>query len=407
MQKETIVYITREIERALGMKPNEHFRIISNRTEYGEKIRKEFPRFVTLIKEDGKDSSGTGDLMKHPDTRRTIDEITAEKNSKPYVMVFKNTIRIEPIAKEFGWTLINPLAEASEKVENKISQIRWLGELEHYLPSHRIEYMKNVKFADKPFIIQWAHGHTGGGTILIDNENALNDLKVRFPERRARVTQYIDGPSFTVNVIVTPDRIIQSNPSYQITGMKPFTDSVFSTIGNDWGFAHKTLSQQDIIWLNDIITALGKKMQKEFWKGLFGIDVIKDMSTGKLYLIEVNARQPASTTYESNMQEALRASGNTGITTMEAHTDALLGKPVTGELIRINDGSQIIQRVTKDKSAVDKNVISSLSEIGLNVINYENKDFNSDLLRIQSKTSIIEEHNKLNDLGQKISNILS
>jgi len=407
MQKETIVYITREIERALGMKPNEHFRIISNRTEYGEKIRKEFPRFVTLIKEDGKDSSGTGDLMKHPDTRRTIDEITAEKNSKPYVMVFKNTIRIEPIAKEFGWTLINPLAEASEKVENKISQIRWLGELEHYLPSHRIEYMKNVKFADKPFIIQWAHGHTGGGTILIDNENALNDLKVRFPERRARVTQYIDGPSFTVNVIVTPDRIIQSNPSYQITGMKPFTDSVFSTIGNDWGFAHKTLSQQDIIWLNDIITALGKKMQKEFWKGLFGIDVIKDMSTGKLYLIEVNARQPASTTYESNIQEALRASGNTGITTMEAHTDALLGKPVTGELIRINDGSQIIQRVTKDKSAVDKNVISSLSEIGLNVINYENKDFNSDLLRIQSKTSIIEEHNKLNDLGQKISNILS
>ncbi len=407
MQKETIVYITREIERALGMKPNEHFRIISNRTEYGEKIRKEFPRFVTLIKEDGKDSSGTGDLMKHPDTRRTIDEITAEKNSKPYVMVFKNTIRIEPIAKEFGWTLINPLAEASEKVENKISQIRWLGELEHYLPSHRIEYMKNVKFADKPFIIQWAHGHTGGGTILIDNENALNDLKVRFPERRARVTQYIDGPSFTVNVIVTPDRIIQSNPSYQITGMKPFTDSVFSTIGNDWGFAHKTLSQQDIIWLNDIITALGKKMQKEFWKGLFGIDVIKDMSTGKLYLIEVNARQPASTTYESNMQEALRASGNTGITTMEAHTDALLGKPVTGELIRINDGSQIIQRVTKDKSAVDKSVISSLSQIGLNVINYENKDFNSDLLRIQSKTSIIEEHNKLNDLGQKISNILS
>ena len=40
--------------------------------------------------------------------------------------------------------------------------------------------------ANKPRILQWAHGHTGEGTVLIDSKKALTDVQAKFPEREAR-----------------------------------------------------------------------------------------------------------------------------------------------------------------------------------------------------------------------------
>ena len=59
-----------------------------------------------------------------------------------------------------------------DRIENKITQISWLGELgSKYLPPHtRIEIMKNVRYDGKSFILQWGHGFTGSGTMLIKTE---------------------------------------------------------------------------------------------------------------------------------------------------------------------------------------------------------------------------------------------
>ena len=96
--------------------------------------------------------------------------------------------------------------------------------------------------------------------------------------------------------------MLLGNISYQITGLKPFTDLPFSTIGNDWALPHKYLSKKQISQYKKIATDVGLKLQKAGWKGLFGIDVVVDDKTNKLYLLEINCRQPASTTYESQLQ---------------------------------------------------------------------------------------------------------
>ncbi len=400
--KETVIYVTRDIERAAGMVPSEHYLIVSNLTSYGEKLQKQHPDFITLIDDGQDESAGTGDLMKRPETQEAFQRSFKRTGSQPYMLVFKNTARIEPIAKEQGWNIINPSAAASEKVENKISQIAWLGDLEKHLPAHKIEFMKNVRWENKPFILQWAHGHTGGGTVLIDSAESLEALKAKFPERRCRITAFVPGPAFTLNAVVTPERIMPSSISYQITGRQPFTDSPFATVGNDWGYAAKALNHEDKQAIQNLAIEIGLKMQKEAWRGLFGVDVIKDASNGKIYLIEVNARQPASTTFESHLQELARANGAFGMTTFEAHLSALLGHPITKPLIEVRDGAQIIQRIAKDVRSVSPDIIGALELDGFKTVLYNNTHDNSDLLRIQSTSSIMKGHNEFNDVGEKI-----
>ncbi len=391
-----IIYVTREIERALGTEPNENFIIVSNKTKYGESIKQKFPNFVYLIEPKDKDLLGTTELLASPETANLV---TPDSS----ILVFKNTQRVESEISSKKWKVLNPKSYLSERVENKLSQIRWLGDLAKYLPSHTVKLAKQISWKNDPFIIQWAHGHTGDGTILLKTREDLVALQEKFPERMARLTSYIHGPSFTVNVVVTKDKIMMGNISYQITGLQPFTDNEFSTVGNDWGFAHKFLNQRDLDSIKTIVRDTGVKLQKDGWRGLFGVDFIMDEKTRKIYLIEINARQPASTTFESMLEiEEREKKGIKGITTFEAHLRALLDLPIDQDIIAITDGAQIVQRVTKHVQSVFDDAVSSLNKKGFEIIVYENTTPNSDLVRIQSRSSIIDHHSSLNANGNSI-----
>lgn len=409
-EKQTIIYVTREIERALGATPNEHYHIVSNRTAYGETIKAQYPDHVTLIepRPDGT-TLGSGDLLAHPETAKlytALMEKAGAARENIYFLLFKNTARIEPLARERGWRLLNPAAAVAEHIENKISQLSWLGDLEGYLPPHRLLFMKNITWAGEPFIVQWAHGHTGGGTILIDNAETLAALKAKFPERRARLTRFVVGPSFTVNVVVTPEVVAMSSVSYQITGLPPFTDSRFTTIGNDWGVVSSLLTPAELDNVRGLVRELGARMQKDCWRGLFGVDFIKDAASNRLYLIEINARQPASTTFESKLQLEQRAAGVPGMTTFEAHLAALLGENLSGPIIPILQGAQVIMRVpANNQIKLDVTRVNKLlREAGLETVNYDNHKPHEDLLRVQSRRSLMRGHEAWNEIGETIIN---
>ena len=388
----SIIYVTRDIERAMGKIPDGDYHIITNKSPYSESIQKQYPNHVLLI--DSAKALDTYELLMKPEVQEIISKFNAQ------VLVFKNTIHIEELCKEKGWELLNPSAILSEKVENKISQIDWLGDLNNLLPNHRIVVVNNLKWEKKPFILQWSHGHTGDGTILIPNEKDLEIYKEKFPHREARVTDFIKGPMFTVNIVVSDKNILLGNISYQITGMLPFTENAFSTIGNDWSVPHTILTEAHIVELENIAKKVAKKMQEGGWRGLFGIDVIYDEEKDNLHLIEINARQPASTTYESELQSKTHLEG---LTTFEAHLHTLLGSKISNPIIQINDGAQILQRVTSIIKKVDD---KKLKEAGYNVINYSNDKINADLCRIQSPLGIMETHNKFNKRGKEILELL-
>jgi 8-oxo-dGTP pyrophosphatase MutT (NUDIX family) len=196
--------------------------------------------------------------------------------------------------------------------------------------------------------------------------------------------------------------VLIGNISYQITGLEPFTDRPFATIGNDWGVVKKMLTPEQITYYKQIAQDVGKKFFDEGWRGLFGIDVVLDEKTGRLYLLEINARQAASTTYESQLQNAGRGTRDEGreITTFEAHLASLLNLNLNKySLILIDDGAQIIQRVTKDIPTLS---VNKGMEMDFSYILYNNTKPNSDLLRIQTPYTIIRKHNELNRNGRTL-----
>ncbi len=413
-----IIYVTREIERALGMEPSESYYIVSNKTKYGEGVQKKYPDHVILVEPNEKGLLGTTDLLAHKKTKDLISKlrgpipIAETLSPSPYtlnpnisILVFKNTMRVETSANLLDCKLINPPASLSERVENKITQIRWLDKLGmKYLPPHAVKVAKLITWkGENPFIIQWNHGHTGDGTMLIKTFDDLRAIQEKFPERIARISGFVSGPSFTVNAVVTPNRILIGNVSYQITGMQPFTDGAFSTVGNDWSLAKKLLTPEDSRAIEEMTQEIGQKLQADGWRGLYGIDLIKHEKSGRLFLIEVNARQPASTTFESSLQERAREKGARGLTTFEAHVRAVSGLPIDQDLIQIVDGAQVVQRVTKNIQDIFDDISSSLNKKGFDTVAYQNTGYNADLLRVQSEAGIMEDHGSFNAKGHEIA----
>ncbi len=397
LQQSPVIYITRDIERALGIPANtENYFIISNFTNFAKQVS-ENKKNVLLINED--EQLDTWQLMQHEETKKFIDKI-----KEPNILVFKSTKKIERICEENKWNLLNPKSELANKIEEKISQVEWLDNLTSLLPPHEIKDCKDIEWKDKPFILQFNRAHTGSGTILIDDENKLSEIKQKFPDRPARITEYIEGPIFTSNNVVTKNKTLVGNISYQITGLDPFTDNKFATIGNDWGLADKILTEGQKKQWTEMVDKIGKKMRADGWRGLFGIDVVVEEKTGKLFLIEINARQPASSTYESQLQSTIEDRRST-INIFEAHLASLLDvdKEVK-ELKKIDIGAQIILR-NMEHGTWNMEQITKLQN--LKTIRYENTRPGSELLRIQSNKSIMTNHNEFNDLGEKIKNTLS
>lgn len=397
-----LVYVARDIERALGLPVSTPgYFIVTNESELSRTLAADPTNAgkICVVKNPAHKPYDTYELLQLAEVKNFITQSSAK-----HILVFKNTETIERLCKENGWLLLNPNAALAKKVEEKISQVEWLGDLKKYLPPHEITVTKEVKFSGEPLVLQFNYGHTGTGTSIIDTEEKLKDIQAKFPDRPVRKSVFINGPVFTCNVSVASDTVLEGNVSYQITGLPPFTDNAFATIGNDWALPYRLLSTEQFARISEISQAVGHQLQSQEWLGLFGVDYILDSQTGLIYLLEINARQPASATFESILQ---RADSMEGSTIYESHLSALVKHDRPGELIRISDGAQVLQRVTINIKTVNEEKKEKLVQTGLTIIGYENSEPGTDLLRIQSSTALMSGRNTLNEKGQTIATILA
>lgn len=381
-----IAYVTRDRERAQGLQEIDGQYLILSNDQNSELLAT-----YKLLKQD-----------------HIADQINKNKAN---VVVFKNTAIIQKICRQNNWNLLNPPASLAQEIEDKISQVNWLNELASYLPKHFIGVCGDIEFDnEKSFILQFNRTHTGSGTYFIKTKKDLEELKTKFPERPVKISEYINGPVLTCNIVVTNKAILLGNISYQITGLKPFTQNTFATIGNDWGVTNNIISQDQKDKILEIGKTIGKKMQSQDWRGLFGIDIIIDEKTKQVYLLEINARQPASTTFESKLQSSQENSEN-NITTFDAHLTSLLNKNVEQDIININTGSQIVIRNTEKLLSLDQtkfdNLVNKIKALDYNVTVYhENDKIDADKIRVQSKDSFVDNHSQLNQAGKELAKII-
>lgn len=402
-QSQSIIYITRDIERSSGYflsTPTVHS--ISNNSSFAKLLAVTYPDRIFLI--DEQKILDTHELLEHHKTLKLLKSF-----DKPLILAFKNTSLIEKWCDEHGYTLLNPSSKLASSIEEKITQLETLKDIVELMPRYEKKTIEEINWFNIPFVLQFNHSHTGSGTVHIDSEKTLNELKEKYPKREARITPFIKGPIFTSNIVVGKNETMLGNMSYQITGIKPFTDLEFATIGNDWGAPYRMCNESELEAYEMMAEEVADTLRGLGWKGLFGIDVIWSTVEKRWYLIEINARQPASASYESELQ--FKAKNNDeGITILEAHLKALQDEDLSEySLIKISDGAQIIQRVTKEmiwQKQIEP-IVEQLAQKNFKVITYQNTNHNSDLLRIQSETSIIEKDGEFTEVGKEIRKILS
>ena len=118
---------------------------MANDSSYARSVKEKYPDFVLLV--ESPVPLDTFEILEKEETAEFIEKIFGTE--KPAIVVFKPTVRIEEFCTKKGWQLLNPPTALAEKIENKITQAEWLGELAELLPSFKIAPAKEIKWEKK------------------------------------------------------------------------------------------------------------------------------------------------------------------------------------------------------------------------------------------------------------------
>jgi hypothetical protein len=350
-----IFYLTLDPERALGVEdfiPSYHI-IYSEGSQLANPIANagiDIKNFVNS----GSNINSTSKLLEHPDVKKYI---KSRAHEKPDLLVFKNDEQIEKLAKKNNFKLLNPSYKLGLELENKVNFSKFVDELgfveqpdyELFEKLSDLDYKSICQKFGNEFIVQFILGHTGSGTFFIDSETTLGTLIEKYPLRKGKVAKKINGIPYTINACITKLGIIIGGISEQITGVEGLTSSKGGTIGNDFTQRH----------LNDVIrsemvtitTKIGEILGGKGHKGIFGLDFMLESDTGKLFLIEANIRQVASSTYVSYLQRM-----NNQVPIMLWHILELLDFAYTQKFDCLDDIAEewINEGITKFRLSNDK-----------------------------------------------------
>jgi len=189
--------------------------------------------------------------------------------------------------------------DINKRFELKISQYNSLKTLNSCFPKTIISTLNDTTYSKlknklgEKMVIQYNRGHTGNNTFFIENDKDFAKQKKKFRNRLARIAQFVEGDVYTLNACITRFGIIYGGISYQITGVEGLTSKKGGTIGNDWKYPEK-IPPKNVKKMKEILLKLEKEMLSSGYRGMLGVDFIITPKQ-KIYLIEINARQPAST----------------------------------------------------------------------------------------------------------------
>ena len=115
--KTPLVFVTRDIERALAMPADPDFYTIANQSEIAKIFHFDQGNHWEISSPELLD---TWQLLQDARVKDLLSRLPF-----PQILVFKNTPRIEKICTENNWKLLNPSSVLASRVEEKISQIEY------------------------------------------------------------------------------------------------------------------------------------------------------------------------------------------------------------------------------------------------------------------------------------------
>lgn len=290
-----IFYLTLSAEKARGVDeliPNFHI-ICSLEDDFWKEISNKNNHF--LLKNELIVNSY--ELLKNIEVINFINNF----NSNAYIQTFKINPRMEHLIEENSFKSLNNNSKISKYFESKFNLIEISKKCGFDIPRSQIVNSNELKSSSFPIVLQNNIGHTGDGTFIIENELELEKFIEKANNIELKQSEFIDGIPFNINAVVTKNKIMSFGLNIQQTNIDCLSLSKSVTVGNNYDYSD-VLSAIDIEKTNLMMSNIGKEFQKRGYKGLFGVDLIKQKNTNKIYVIEINARQTANVTFYNQIQ---------------------------------------------------------------------------------------------------------
>lgn len=283
------------------------------------------------------------------------------KGKLPAIIPFKPQAAIAHYCEQRGYRLLAADYALNLHFEDKLSFAHFLAKQQlpgipctiKTLKQQHFSYL--CKLLGLPFVVQFGHGFAGTSTYLINHKADYDDLVEQYPDKKAKISRYIEGITFTINACATRFGTVLSPFCFQITGYKQYTTSWGGTCGTTWQFPRvpRAIEKQ----LYHLTATIGTLMYQMGFKGIFGLDFVVDKEFEKIYIVENNARIVASIPLFTKMQLCVSQ-----VPLLALHLCELLNLEYIVNLQEINEqnlvsfkASQLIMRNTTGcvKSAVE------------------------------------------------------
>ncbi len=241
----------------------------------------------------------TGKLLSHP---KVIEYINSTKlETVPAIIPFKPSSKIDFICRQNNWIEISNPGPLNRYLEDKIKFPEICEKFNIPIIPYKIDTFTKENFEkyqnlyDPHLVIQthfgWAGNSTFNATAWVDIENLIPQGAI------VKYSPYLKGYSLLNNCCLTKYGLVQSPPALQYTGVPPFTNNPFTTVGRQWPCLAPLPIQQKIRSITEDFAKILKKLE---YKGFFGLDFF--ISDREIYLLECNPRLTASFAFYTKIE---------------------------------------------------------------------------------------------------------
>lgn len=268
--------------------------------QFGYLKKHDLPYFCLEDKKVILKTANSGNLLAQPLVQNYINQNSI--NKKIVIIPFKPSAKIDLICRKNNWICAANTHQINRNLEDKLifSQIC----LDNHLPQipssidkfNQNNFLKYQNRYQNDLVIQSHFGWAGKSTFLANKwENISNKIPLN---TTVKFSPYINGYSLLNNCCLTLKGLIQSPPALQYTGIKPFTNHPFTTVGRQW----PCLAPLNIIdQIKKITLDFSKVLTKMNYQGFFGLDFMIDQD--QVYLLECNPRLTASFAFYNDIEQ--------------------------------------------------------------------------------------------------------
>jgi cell wall-associated NlpC family hydrolase len=301
IKKSSLIYVTLDLRRGLFVAEATGAIILcSYKSDLIEKLRERGITVWCFAEECPNEAlpQTSSSLIRHRATKAWLTSLChSDRSGGIFFLVFKPANRIREIIEKQGWKLISADPEICRRLEDKISFPELAKEFDITMPDTESllwdpeqvsEY--HQQFGPK-FVVQSRMGHAGSNTWVIDQGRSLGPSEKGgiIPDTRVKLCRWINGPTYTVNGVISPAGKLLISPLWQQLMHVPQWNSYeMGTVGITPIANHDVPDPQGLL---ELIMKLGEVLHSENYRGFFGLDLMFDQ---RWYLIECNPRFTAS-----------------------------------------------------------------------------------------------------------------